>query len=111
MSKKKATTSTKRITRTMEKRFRETAEQSLISNQLCATCKDDYYTLASYGPDQNILAPERTWLYEKSFESNPNWNSEQRRISANKTVLYLNPEELKEEIEIHRNRYLSLLAQ
>lgn len=82
------------------KEVRHLAEGRLISRRQCSKELTDKYSVPSFGDDMNILDSKRAWLLDEMKSLSPNADCEQLRIMANKLLLYLNPAELQEEIEI-----------
>lgn len=80
--------------------IRGLAEGRLISRRHCSKYQSDYYCTPSYGDDMNTLDMKRVWIYNEMRELQPDADTEQLRIMANKLLLYLNPEEIQNEIAI-----------
>lgn len=83
-----------------QREIRERAEDRLIELQKCSSLKDSHYTQIVFGKDLNILDNSRRWLWEELQHISPNEDSEKLRIRANKLILYVNPADLNEMIQI-----------
>lgn len=75
---------------------KEKAVRKLVSEQKCKRCKEGKFTEPVFGQDLNILDYSRTWLYNALKAEAPYMDSEQLRICANKTVLWVNPADVAE---------------
>lgn len=72
------------------------AADNLIRLQKCSLVKTDYYTEPIYGSDLNILDQSRKWLFDELLSKGMEF--ELARIQANKTVLYVNSNELQRQL-------------
>lgn len=76
-----------------EKELKERAKSCLISQQKCSKHRDDHYNIICYGPDINMLDPSRKWIYDE--EMSVHGDSTKAQFTANKLVLYINEDDLK----------------
>lgn len=75
------------------------AEGRISQRRHCSIFPTEKYSVPSYGLDINGQDINRSWLIEQLKKSHPDFDSEQIRILSNKLVIYINPNELRSEIE------------
>lgn len=75
------------------KKMEHRAENYLIACRKCSTVRTDFYAHPCFGGASDTLSHPRKWLYEQLLAEGK--SSEHAIIGANKTVLYVNEEELQ----------------